>query len=479
MLRNILTVTTIIGLAFVSPSLANANETMELPLNTKRNIESAEAAIKAGDKDAFDSALDNLREQQESLESQSKAKPNQFVSEENIKQAGEYAENVSQTIKDLKSEWKTSQVAAPTNKEPNLADYYSEDYVRPTAPYYDPELTGSDAWFDAIDLSFEILAGIFNPSSPEGYTGSEVAATPSTRTLGDISVDKRGSIFALNTELRMPLGEIPNAMPNIMPNIFPNLYENNRKPNYWDIAFGLDIQRAEVNDVQRTYNTGGRDLLLVGVGAGPNPSGFVVPAANSTVTDITYDAEYDYNRYRFALGKTLDMPNNEDDIQIRPFGGLEYGDFDSWQTFSGVTNGGTLPFMYMTTVRNDFIAPFFGVELSARPKALSSALQVPVELSSSLRYAYAFNNARGSDMLDVTGFTPGKAKISNDDHTHDISAEIGITIFPDAPFSVMLGGQYENIGNIPDVRRIGSAPSELSFDDAHTFSGILRTTFSF
>ena len=479
MLHNML-VATIIGLAFIISPLANTAEALELPLNTKSNIESAEAAIKAGDKDAFDSALNNLREQQESLESQSKGKPNQFVSEENIKQAGEYADNVSQTIKDLKNQWKTSQqAAAPAKKTALWTDYYSDDYVRPTAPYYDPELTGSDAWFDAIDLSFEIIAGIFNPSNPEGYTGSEVTATPSTRTLGDISVDKRGSILGFNSELRIPLGEVPNVVPNVMPNLFPNLYANNRKPNYWDIILGVDIERAEVNEAQSTHVTGGRDLLLVGVGAGPNPSGFVVPAVNSTVTDITYDAEYDYNRYRFGVGKTLDMPNSEDDIQIRPFGGIEYGDFESWQTFTGVTNAGTLPFSYTTGVNNDFIAPFVGVELSARPQILSSALQIPVELNSSFSFAYTFNNARGTDTLNVTGFTPGTANISNDDHTHDITAEIGVTLFPDAPFNVTLGGQYENVGNIPDVTRIGSAPSELSFDDAHTFVGTLRTTFTF
>lgn len=327
-----------------------------------------------------------------------------------------------------------------------------------------------------INIAMGAFFGVARQLGIHGYLAAEVTGMPATREFGVVKQDRTSGTSGIEASIRIALGDINDAVKNIA-----KKKSEPEKPkigdNFADLYFGIRHADADNSDVTDSFSTGGRDLLLPGVGAGPNPAGFSIGAANSDVTGISYMGDYSFNSYEFGFGKTFYVPQSG--ASVRPFVGVEYGRSESSQMFSATTNAGATDFSYTTNIKNKYVGPVVGVEASTRFDFLSNLLNVPVDLGGSARYAYVFNHAEGNDTLAVTGFTPGTANIEQSENTHNIKAGVNVTVKPTDFFSLTFGGNFERIGNATDVTRTGTRLSDLTFENAHNFTGTVRGTLSF
>ncbi len=438
------------------------------------NFADGNTAVIACDKAALDSIIRGLEEQKGHLYGMARATPHEFLGASEIAKARADGDALARGINNLKYRWNDAQPCGEPQEgvkynSPTLAGFtqsaaWGEDDQYDAALRYAGE-------FGGIRVAGGLKAGAIKLKGVSGFGGTEAGGA--NRQLGVIKPDSKGNIFGISSQLRIPLGYIPN-LPN-MPNVwFPNI----SNAEFWDLALSLEHMKVNLTGVEPTFNVGGQDFLLPGVGTGPNAAGFVIPAPNGDVTNIMYDADHEFGSYDLGFGRNILLPS-KNNVKVRPFGGLRYGHSKSHETFSGITNAATLPFSYDTKVKNKFLAPFAGVELTARPPSINELFGAPIEFSSTLRYAYAFNDAEGDDTLTVQGFVPATAMMENNDGTHDFKARVGFTINPDGPFSVAVGGNFERVGNVPEVTRDGTDLSQLRLGDADVWTGDVRFILKF
>ena len=459
---------------------------VKLPQNVAKNFDRAETALLDCDEGAFNRAMNNLREQQESLEKQAKQKNiTPWNTEEQMAKAHEYAENIAAARESLQKSWKLAQPCDKPQEDTAGVHYYTPNIAgfEPSSSWgEDDESSAALRYageFGAIRLAAAGKSGGSYLDVP-GFLGTEVSGSINTRVLGVIEPENNGSYVGYEGELRYGLGEVPNFIPNV-PNV-PNV-PNYNPFRFWDFFLGYDHASASFDTMINNFNTGGRDLLIVGNGAGPSPSGFVVPAANSAVTNIVYNGEYDFGGYEIGLGKTVflqNVPNVR--FRLRPFVGLRYGHYDAMTLFRGTTNAGTLDFAYHTDITNHSIGPFVGTEFAARPKVIEDIFGgTPIEIGGLFRYGYDFNDLEGSNILSVTGALnqSGRANLDEDSGTHNFKTELDVTLFPDSPFNVKTGVGWERVGNGVNVTGDGTGLFNAGFQHQDNLYGKIGVNFNF
>lgn len=470
MLRKILLGTTVLGLC-IAPSTAvqaqrydlgsdrplptyNMAGIIDLDRNVQANINSANQAIEACDRAALDRALNNLREQKETLESQARSK-SEFV---DTARAREAASNVNYMIYQLKDGWNI-QYPCGKKEEPKEAkrDYYND-----------------------ADLSAYMAGGSWDIKGLPGFVGSEVPAMAATRRFGEVQPDSRGTFSRQGLGLTLPLDnflDIPNTLPNLfnVPNAQP-AYEDEL-----DIILGINRTSATLSEVQSTYMANGRSTLLVGIGGGPSPSGYVIGAANGDVDNIMYDRDYKSTSIEAGLAKDMYMQNTDSDVRIRPYAGLGYGHSTTNEMFSGRTNAGTLDFNYTSKINTHSWEPFVGVDVFFQPEVLDFFAGTDVELSAGMRYGFQYSDIDGTDSLQVSGALNQIGMVDLNDHetSHNIKVSTGITFNPNGPINFSLGGSFERTQNAPVIMRDGVGTSNVSLDDQNVFIGTIRSTFRF
>ena len=506
MLRSFLMTLAISGLVVSIPSgSSNADSRhlsrqvkVELPKNVADNFDRAETALLDCDEGAFNRAMNNLREQQESLEKQAKQKNiTPWNTEEQMAKAHGYAENIAKVRKSFQAQWKAAQPCGKA-EETKSASRAGIDYESRSRGLAARGITNPDQIYkeweefysnqgSTVDggASFEsrLRTGGANMNvwSP---LATEVTGLSNTRAFNFGNLEEDGRFNGFDGEFRLGLGEVPNWIPNWVPNMPNTPNVPNYSPfSFWDFFFGLSHYSIDINDDIALLETGGRDLLLVGNGGGPSPTGFVIGAANSDITNLMYDAEYDFGSYEIGLGRSVVVQNTPNmRFRIRPFAGVRYGHYEGYEMLQGTTNSGTLDFLYHSDFDNSVIGPFVGTEFAIRPSVLESIFGgAPVELGGLFRYGYDFNDFDGNNTLAVSGAVnqTGTVDLDNDDGTHNFNADLSLTLFPDSAFNVGIGAGWQRVGNTVNIGGDGTGPFRASFEETDNFYGALSVGAKF
>ncbi|GJL85332.1 MAG: hypothetical protein DHS20C02_11070 [Micavibrio sp.] len=311
--------------------------------------------------------------------------------------------------------------------------------------------------------------GIMHAHDRFGNLASETTGG-GNRLLNQAKGDTTGTYAALNFGAQI-------AVASVFRNML--IWGTPNAPNYnpyrfWDFFFALNRATADIHTNIGTFDPGaGRDILFPGTAVGPNASGFnggANPALN-----VIYRASYAWAAYQMGFGYMMNVANSR--LKVRPYGGLEYKRLRTSEELAGTIVGNN--FSYITNVREHSYAPFVGVETAYRPKTLKDLFRVPVEVGSNLRYAYVFNNASGTDDLKLGANPTAPAAINNDDHSHDMAAELNLTFMPDNPFNVSVGGKWERT-SVPMLNsRDGVRPSSLGREDVDNATFMFRMNWSF
>lgn len=313
-----------------------------------------------------------------------------------------------------------------------------------------------------------------------GFVANEVPGFANTRAFEVIDPDKTGIAFGFNSELRMPLNWW-------FPNFVNNVANINNVGNYmgftaWDVFFELARTSTRLSEVNATYDANGLDTLFPGVGGtGPSPAGYSVGAANGDITNINYKRDSDSTRFSAGFGQTLQMPN--DDLTLRPFGGLNYGHTNIDERFAGVTNAGTLNFAYESKISTHNTGGFVGVEAEKRSPTLSRIFQSDFRLKGDLRLGYEYIDAKASDGLIVSGVLDqnNPVEVNDDGYFANYRASVGAVLLPDGlpGTEIEFGGAYERRADSGTLTRDGTQDSNLSIEHSDNFIGSIRAKLKF
>ncbi|MEP1209284.1 MAG: hypothetical protein ABJM29_05700 [Rhizobiaceae bacterium] len=349
--------------------------------------------------------------------------------------------------------------------------------------------SNSDSITDVVgpkaEVSVRVFTGFMELLNAPGFLGSEVAGDATTRELGVVDGEDSGDVSGFELEVKITPGAFPFGPPSFANPSEDPILKPRADPirNPWHFSVTARQESVEFEKMLEDYDQQvGRVTLLPGVGVGPNASGFVIPDGYGDVTEINYDGDYDSKSFRVGAGFSWDFP--DPDINVFLNGGAEVGSDDVETRFSGVTNSGTLPFSYDTEYENEWLAMsmFFKVE-----KNLGLSEDVLAKVSVNASYSRRFNDASGYDTLEVLGFEPGMADLSNNDSTdgYGLGAEIELDLTPFLELDnksagkafFRIGGSYERVGNIGVVTRDGENPSMLEFEDADKVTGHAALVF--
>ncbi len=468
MLRKILLGTTVLGLAIVSSSAvqaqrySNVGTTATMPnahfdRNVQANIDTAQEAITNCNRAALDSAMSNLEKQQDELEGQSRQEANPYF---DPAQAAQKASDIGGAINFLKVRWNTRY---PCEKVDEVEQAASKA-----------------AYYDNLDIQAAFSGGRIHIPGLPGYVGSEEPGMMNTRRFEEIKPSNSALVNRLGFDLTYS-PETPNILPNVLPNLFPNLYNHHYSLQPIDLFLGVDRTTASFNEVNRMYSANGRDTLLVGVGAGPSPSGYVIGAANGDIENIRYDRDFESTRFEAGFGQEMEMYNNENEYTLRPYVGLGYGHSTNFEWLGGVTNSGTLNFDYTSKITSHSYEPFIGVDFSARPQYLSNVFGTDLQLNAGARYGYEIIDVDGYDSLAVTGALnqTGMVDLDDDEHSHNFKFNTGIVLNPDGPINFEIGAAYERTDNALVIMRTGTEESSVDTEGQNVFIGTIRSTFTF
>lgn len=471
MLRKILLGTTVLGLAIVSSTSVQAQrydvphiarhmwKLTDYDRNVQANIDSAQEAITNCNRADLDRALANLDKQQDELEGQARQAPNEFFDPSVARQK---AQDVSSAKNGLKSLWNDKYPCG--NKEEPQQQYASD----------------TTELFEFMKLSAAVSGGRIHIPGLPGYVGSEEPGMMNTRRFEEIKPSNSALVNRLGFDLTYS-PETPNILPNVLPNLFPNLYNHHYSLQPIDLFLGVDRTTASFNEVNRMYSANGRDTLLVGVGAGPSPSGYVIGAANGDIENIRYDRDFESTRFEAGFGQEMEMYNNENEYTLRPYVGLGYGHSTNFEWLGGVTNSGTLNFDYTSKITSHSYEPFIGVDFSARPQYLSNVFGTDLQLNAGARYGYEIIDVDGYDSLAVTGALnqTGMVDLDDDEHSHNFKFNTGIVLNPDGPINFEIGAAYERTDNALVIMRTGTEESSVDTEGQNVFIGTIRSTFTF
>ncbi|ABS63631.1 hypothetical protein Plav_2017 [Parvibaculum lavamentivorans DS-1] len=242
---------------------------------------------------------------------------------------------------------------------------------------------------------------------------------------------------------------------------------------------GLTYTDVEIDRNTGAFDPNGATLLIPGTGDGPSGAGFSLADAGglNLVANSDYRLDYDHTSIRLKLSDEF-WCDGEDDEDGPPFGllpyiGLNYTRGNIDQRFAGSIPGYGRDFEYNTDVKVESWGPVFGAQFLAPVK------RSPVLLRAGVTGSIEFNDAKGSDSLDFTGFARQTMQMSNDDTTFSYTLNAGVTVGAKSPIQFDIDGFYGAIGNTPVVTRDGVGPSRLDLERSDYAGAMLRTRFSF
>lgn len=250
------------------------------------------------------------------------------------------------------------------------------------------------------------------------------------------------------------------------------------------LRFNVNIARTEVDVAgpRGGFDPGlGTSLLIPGTGDGPFGAGFSLPSAGGLNVVTSSDYRLDYSQTSFYGKVSTDFwCDDEDDddaffggFGFTPYLGLTYNRTRFDQRFGGSIPGFGIDFQYDTSVRNNAYGVMFGGQ------AMKPVPNSPVMLRAGLTGQIDFNDAKGSDSLDVTGFGSQTMQMKNTDTTFSYTLNAGVTVGARSPIRFDLDLFHGQIGNTPSISRDGVGPSRLNMEESDYTGGVLRTTFRF
>jgi len=244
---------------------------------------------------------------------------------------------------------------------------------------------------------------------------------------------------------------------------------------------GLRSYDVEIAGPRGGFDPMGAFLLIPGTGDGPFGAGFALPSAGglNVVTSSDYSLDYSQTSFhgKFSADFWCDDEDDEDDFfadfGFTPYLGLTYSRTRFDQRFGGSIPGFGIDFQYDTDVRNNAYGLMFGGQV------MKPVRNTPVVLRAGLTGQVDFNDAKGSDSLDVTGFGSQTMSLKNTDTTLSYTLNAGVTVGAKSPIRFDLDLFHGQIGNTPAVTRDGAGPSRLNMEETDYLGGVLRTTFTF
>ncbi len=242
---------------------------------------------------------------------------------------------------------------------------------------------------------------------------------------------------------------------------------------------GLTYTDIEIDRNAGAFDPNGATLLVPGTGDGPSGAGFSLADAGglNLVTNSDYRLDYDHTSIHLKLSDEFWCDDEEDEdgppFGFLPYLGLNYTRGNIDQRFAGSIPGYGRDFEYNTDVKVESWGPIFGAQFLAPVK------RSPVLLRAGVTGSIEFNDAKGSDSLDFTGFARQTMQMSNDDTTFSYTLNAGVTVGAKSPIQFDLDGFYGAIGNTPVVTRDGVGPSRLDLERSDYAGAMLRTRFRF
>ena len=218
-------------------------------------------------------------------------------------------------------------------------------------------------------------------------------------------------------------------------------------------------------------DTAGNNLLISGVIPG---TGYFFPNVNNEIFDARYNSSYQYYGFETKIQKQIDIKNSK--IQFEPFLGISYRDADIDYDFGGNIPGFNARFQYNTDINIQTISPLIGAKI-AYP------ITSKITWINSAQYSYDFNHGNGQDRLNYQDATLNNtqiAKIGSNDHTHSYRLRSGFEYDVNDKFSIALEGQYQRLGNIPEMDlRTDINISDFDYGHADIFTGSLTAKYKF
>lgn len=305
---------------------------------------------------------------------------------------------------------------------------------------------------DKLELSFEGQIGSLQPTE-SSYLGTQIGAGPNI--FNFVQAGNRLDLKSAGLHFGYQVHEDPLLQ------YFTGL----------KITGGFDAGRADQGQAFDTLDPAGNNLLIPGVGVGPNGAGFFLPGPNNQITEGQYDTDFDY--FKFMLGVESDFKTNHDALTVTPSFSVGYGKSITRNMFSGNVPFFMRRFSYDTKTEVKTISPTVGLNLAYKVNPV-------FHVFSGLKYAYDFNSGSGTDSLSFTGFNQQTARLSNDENTPNYGLTMGMNIKLKPNITLTLQGNHQRLGNVPVVNvRDGDNISDFSYEDADIYSGSIRTIFKF
>lgn len=310
----------------------------------------------------------------------------------------------------------------------------------------------SSATQQRFSLSFEGKTGAFKPAQ-SSYLGTQIGADPAI--FDFVETDDNLDLKAAGTRLSYQLHNTPFFKH------FTGL----------KITGGVETGLADQTVRFDTLDPMGNNLIIPGVGVGPDGVGFSLIGPTNQITDARYNTEFDYHKFILEIETELKTENPA--FKIAPSFGIEYAKAVTTNSFAGDIPFFLRQFSYNTKTDIETISPTIGLTLSYK-------LNPIFDVFGSAQYAYNFNRGNGRDSLFFTGRGTQTAIIDNNKSTDSYGLTIGMDINLDAPFILTLQGNYQNLGNVPVINtRDGNGVSDFSYEDSDIYNATIRTTFKF
>lgn len=303
-----------------------------------------------------------------------------------------------------------------------------------------------------FDLSFTGKIGNFKPAR-SSYLGTQIGAGPNV-----FDFVKAGGDLDLRTT-GLELGY------QLHHDEFLDYFKGLK------ITGGIESGRAHQNQMFNALDPMGNNLLIPGVGVGPDGAGFFLPGPTNQITGARYNTEFDY--HTFSLNFISEWKTSAPALTVKPSIGLRYEKAVTTSSFSGDIPLFFRQFAYNTKTDIESISPLIGLDLSY-------TLNPIFDIFGGVHYAYNFNKGRGRDSLDFTGIAKQTARIRNNKSTDSYGVTVGTTIDLNMPFLLTVQGDYRQLGNVPVIdTRQGVGVSDFSYEDADIYSASLRASIKF
>jgi len=217
------------------------------------------------------------------------------------------------------------------------------------------------------------------------------------------------------------------------------------------------------------------NLLIPGVGVGPDAAGFALGGPNADITNARLQSKYKYTAFDLSVSKPI---RSYKKFNFEPNIGLLYKKTKTQNGFKGdIINGFfDADFNYQTNISVETINPYIGIK--------NSYLISPnLSLLSNIRFFYDLNNGKGYDQLsfrNVATISQQEIKIKNNDQTQSYTVNLGFKYDVTPKLSFGVNTEYQRIGNAPDLNtRDGVGVSDFSYKSVSYYKAGITASYKF